>query len=61
MSVKEEEIMKLGLIPNKSFLCDETIVDYKFTYKNTDYKVDIYIAYEADGLNENIHVLNVLI
>jgi hypothetical protein len=57
MTIQEEEISKVGLIPSKTFTCDETIVDYKFSYKNVEYKIDIYIAYEANGTNENIHVI----
>jgi hypothetical protein len=56
MTIHEDDIRKVGLIPSKTFSCDETIVDYKFTFKNTEYKIDIYIAYEANGTNEHIHV-----
>jgi hypothetical protein len=57
MTIQEEEISKVGLIPSKTFTCDETIVDYKFSFKNIEHKIDIYIAYESNGTNENIHVI----
>lgn len=50
----------VGLLPDKVYSIDETIVDYKFNFKNIEYKIDIYIAYEANRVNELIKVkLNV--
>ena len=56
MSFQTEEIKEIGIFPGKTFCCNETIVDYKFKFKNTEFKVDIYIAYEADGIQEIIKV-----
>jgi hypothetical protein len=38
----------VGLLPDKVYSIDETIVDYEFKFKNIEYKIDIYIAYEAN-------------
>ena len=56
MSFQAEEIKEVGIFPEKTFCCNETIVDYKFKCKDTEFKVDIYISYEADGMQEIIKV-----